>query len=236
MPLTKTAQTSRNLDQVSQGQYKFYDSNRKGWEAFWEEMGGDSEKILKWAEDMKLEFPEEWYTGLHQFLFGLSSGDPKLLKQAVKVRTFNEFLAEIAENHIKDPKPTEWYINKGTTPTKFQSILQSASDIEADQNAVEYINARVYDLGSKFYDEYLLSLTGYKEEIKIAASRLNRKAFRIEQRYIQKKFKAGEKIKHLLHPDIELITIGQMKDKSILAKRNTGALSHIKDIWNIQSV
>jgi hypothetical protein len=236
MPQIKTAQTSRNLDPVTQGQYRFFDTNRNGWKAFWEEMGGDLDKILKWAKDVNIEFPEEWYTGLHQFLFGLSSGDPKLLKQAAKVRTFCEFLAEVAENHIEDPKPCEWYINKGTTPNKFQSMLQRAAEIEVEENAREYINARVPELGSKFYDEYLLSLTGYKEELKVAASRLNKKAYRIEQRYLPTKFKSGAKIRHLLHPEIELTTIGQMKDKSVVAKRNTGALSYIKDVWNLQTV
>jgi len=134
MPQIKTAQTSRNLDQVTQGQYQFFDHNRKGWEAFWEEMGGDRDKILKWAADVNLDFPEEWYTGLHQFLFGLSSGDPKLLKQAAKARTFCEFLAEVTENHLEDPKPSEWYISKGTTPDKFQSTLQNAKVLFAKMN------------------------------------------------------------------------------------------------------
>ena len=235
MPLVIKAQTSRNLDQVSQGQYQFFEENRQGWCDLWKEMDGDREKILDWANKMKIEFPEEWYTGLHNFLFSVSSGDEELLKQTAAAKSFSDFLAQVAEDHLKNPKETEWYVNQCTTPEKFLSAIQGAAEIDLEETAREYLNSRIMGIGSKLYDEYLLALTGYEAETKETASSLNRKAHKIEKKFLARRYQPGQKIQHALHPGVELTVIGQMKDNSVLAQRRTGALSHIKDVWNLQA-
>jgi hypothetical protein len=196
-------------------------------------MGGDREKILDWANKMKIEAPEEWYTGLHNFLFSVSSGDAELLKQTAASKSFPTFLAGVAEDHLNSPRETGWYVDKGTTPEKFLSVIQAASEIELEESAREFINARIMGMGSKLYDEYLLALTGWKEEVKEAASSLNKKAYRIERKIFERKYQQGDKLEHALHPGVELIVIGQMKDRSVLALRKTGAISHIRDVWNL---
>ena len=170
--MTFLKQSDGRLQSQTQGLYKFFEDHRNGWQGFWQDMSGDHEKIVAWATDAGIESPTDWFTGLHSFLFDHYSGDYKLLyhSAAKNNKSFETFLGAVIQLHIKEPKDRWWYINQGMTQDKYIAILERASDIEDPTQATIFLDARVPNMGHKLYDEYLLSLTGWQDKQKQAAT------------------------------------------------------------------
>ena len=155
MPLLLKAQTHSNNRYDGYATYQFVPKHKPEWREFWEQMDGDKDKILEFAKNGGVERPEEWYQGLHKFLFDFFCGDEKILLTASE-KDFNGFIAQVAENHINDPKEKWWYIDKGLNQDTFIRCLERAADIPGVSGAVSYLNARMRDFGAELYSEYLL--------------------------------------------------------------------------------
>jgi len=232
--LLKTAQTNRpGFSQVTEGMYQFFPKHMAAWSEFWKNMDGDRERILAWANDVGIQFPKGWYTALYQFLFNHFSGDEKLLRSAAKEEKFHEFIAQVVENHIKEPQDKWWYINKGVTYDKYIRMMEHAAEISDSYHAVAFINARCRNLGDELYNEYLLGVAGKKAEVKLEADKLNRKAYELERGVYESNYEPGDKVCYSLDPEVDLTVVGAV-DNGILAARDTGALSYIEDLWNLR--
>ena len=232
MPLLVTAD---RVNPTRTGLYEFFEENRQGWQAFWEKMGGDNDKIVKWATDSGIESPLEWFTGLHSFLFEHYSGDYKLLQHsAAKNTSFAQFLSKLVGMHLKDPHEKWWYLDKGFTHRKYVSMLERAADISDEHSAVLYINGNSPQLGFRLHDEYLLSLTGYKEQMKQMAYALNKKADEIENEVYFKQFAPGDKVRHAGYTDKLYQVQGSVDNLLVLTDTNTDAVVCIEDVWNLE--
>ena len=212
--------------------YRFYDKHRTGWKRFWAEMGGCMESTVQWAKDAGIESPEQWYNSLHLFLFNKFDGNEDLLRKAAKSKAFGDFLSQVAENHINCPKEDMWYINMGLTHGHFVADLERAIEFECPHDAVSFLDSKSPELGGCLYDEFILSLTGWVEEVRSAASELNKQAFLLEDQVYTHKFYAGQKVSHFFYPGKELEVLGVV-DNKVVAKHNTGCLSVIEDVWNL---
>jgi hypothetical protein len=242
MPLLTTGQRHSWTKQPPYSFYNFPEMHKANWKTFWEEMDGDREKILAFAEKADIECPCEWFESLHRFLFDSFSGDVKLMKKASK-EGFGAFLAKIAENHINDPKDKYWYFDKGITQGEFLHVLESASEIDDPRQAVSYINARVRDFGFDLYSEYILSKTKEKKELTSIASEMYKKAYELENAVAGRDLisvKAGDKIKHNLFADLDLTVDEVSVDEEkklvdiVIAKDASNHTYYIEDVWNIE--
>jgi len=214
--------------------YRFYEEQRTGWCAFWEEMDGCSCKIIDWAKNAEIEEPEQWYQSLHLFLFECFSGNEKLLKKAAKSQSFGDFLGQAIENHVNCPYDDMWYVNKGLTQCRFIAELERAAAMEDDMRAVVYLDSKIPELGGRLYCEYTLALTGWKEELMESVSMINKKAFGLEDQVFTRKFHAGQKVVHQFYPNKELEVLGVV-DNKLVAKHVNGCLSVIEDVWNVET-
>jgi len=229
------------------GSYTFCDQHKELWNTFWEEMDGDMDKILDFAEKAGIADPKEWYEELHRFLFDFFCGNPKILKKAAK-QTFGAFISEVVKNHLNDPKCDWWYHTKGLSKKQFIKALEMAADFECPKQAINHLNARVPDFGAKLYSEYLLSLTQKKSEIKSIASQKNQEAFKIEHAVFGKNlldnFQVGSIVGHSLfaNDEFEIVEVEESENKTastsstptFIAKNKVGNICKILDIWNVE--
>lgn len=205
---------------------------------FWKEMDGDKEKILEFAEKSEIENPEDWYEELHRFLFDFFSGDDRLLKKAAK-KTFGEFLKQLAENHVNNPKEKMWYFKKGLKPKDFIRVMQFAAEMSEPRQAISYINARTPDFGAELYSEYILSKTPGKKEIQSIASDLNKKAYMLEVQATKKTafdiFAVGDVVSHSLFPNDEFTVVAVDKENEMLVLEDDKEReSYVFDLWNLE--
>jgi len=220
--------------------YHFPREHKAGWQAFWESMDGDTDKILDFAKKSDIDSPEEWFSALHLFLFDVFSGNPNLLKVA-SGKSFGEFLKQVAENHTKDPKDKNWYVEKGITKNKFIAALERAADIADVKQAIGYVNARIVNLGFYLYSEYLLAKTEGKSKLKSVASGMNKQAYELEHKALGysplEDLAIGDKIGHSLAPHNVFMVVDVVKDNStiemIVARDLHGKAAYIEDIWNV---
>ena len=254
MPLLRVSQKHTCFELKEYNAYKFNDKQKPMWLEFWKEMGGDLDKILEFAEKSEVDNPVEWTNDLHKFLFDFFSGSEKLLKQAAK-KDFSAFLAQVAENHINDPKEKYWYFKKGLKIRDFISVMENASIFDKPKEAVCYINARTPDYGAELYSEWLLSKAINKKDLVSVASDLNKKAYRLEEEITGRtildtvKVDGSTKLKHSRFPNNELTVVGVHKaalkisangdceDKSYMViKDEKGKTGYIFDPWNVKIV
>jgi len=204
MPLLAVGQRHSWVKQPPYNFYRFPDEHRGNWKTFWEEMDGDREKILAFAEKSDIECPCEWFESLHWFLFDIFSGDEKLMRKASK-GGFGSFLAQVATNHINSPKEKEWYFLKGVTPENFIRVVETAAEIDDIRHCVAYVNARMKEFGSALYSEFLLSKVVEKKELKSIASELNKKAYALEKQAGHFINSAKNKEKKILEEELERV-------------------------------
>lgn len=240
MPLL-TAQKHQWTYQPPYNFYHFPEEHRIGWQTFWEEMGGDIDKILDFARAAKIDSPEEWFESLHIFLFSTFSGNPKLLKTAAK-KDFGGFLQTVIKNHQDNPKQKQWYTVRGVTRDGFIAVLERAADIKDLRQAVAFINARVKDLGFHLYSEFILAQTSARSKIKSVASDLNKQAYEIECEVLGKSPLEGIAenvvVAHALFPEDRFVITDVIRndDSSLLllvAKDLNGKVAFIPDLWNV---
>ena len=230
MPLVKTAYPK---EQPVSGMYMFSEKNKEGWKNFWKEMNGDKDKIIKWAADAKIEMPEEWYLNLHLFLFDCYSGE--LLTKKAAAKSFNNFLKKAMENHINNPKDKRWYLSKGMTKRQFINMLQNAAEMEKPNSIIAYMNGKNPGLGYELYDEFILSLTGWKWETKKKASELAKKAYEIESNTYYDSFRKDDIIIHMAHPQ-EPMKVEAVIDDGIVAVKENGSYAYLIEPWNLRKV
>lgn len=254
MPLLRVSQKHTCLNQKEFDSYVFNDEHKADWAEFWESMDGDLEKVLDFAEKAEIENPVDWVNNLHKFLFDFFSGNEKLLKKAGK-KSFKDFLAQVAENHINDPKEKYWYFKKGLKIQDFIRVMEYAACFEKPTEAVRYINARTPDYGAKLYSEWLLSKAINKKELVSVASELNKKAYKLEEEITGKsifdavKTDGTTKISHSRFPNSELTIVGVHKaplkisasgdteDRSyLIIQDEKGKTGYIFDPWNVEIV
>lgn len=237
MPLLKIAQTHKCLNQPSYRLYTFAEEQKKNWYKFWEEMGGDRDKILDFAKKAEVDNPEDWYEELHRFLFDLFAGDIKLVKKAAKA-DFKGFLAQVAENHVNNPKDKYWYFGKGMKPTDFIRIVQYAAQFEDPVRSISYINARTPEYGVKLYNEWLLSKVINKNELVTIASNMNKEAYKLEAPIAGSVFDrvaVEDKIKHLRFANEEFKVLEINKDDNFLVVEDKdGKEGYVFDYWNVE--
>jgi hypothetical protein len=235
MPLLISAQKHQWTKQPPYNFYHFPEEHRAGWQAFWNEMKGDIDKILEFAKKADIECPNEWCESLHIFLFDVFAGNPKLLKKAAG-KTFGEFLNAVIKNHKDSPKEKQWYTVRGITQKKFIAMLERGADIQDIRQAVAFINARVKDLGFHLYSEFLLSKTKHKSEIKNVASEMNKKAYELECEAIGHSplegISEGDVISHALFPN-EKFMITEVANDMLVTRDSQGKVAFIKDFWNV---
>ena len=238
MPLHHTAQNHSWVNMPPFGIYKFVDKQRPQWEAFWREMEGDIDKIAEFAQKSEVPSPYNWVEQLHRFLFDTFSGDPRLMKYAAK-KNFGEFLKQVVENHINDPRERAWYASKGVQKRDYISTLERASLFEKPDEAIVFINARIIDMGAKLYSEYVLSKTPQSKEIVSIASKLNKQAYKIEQKITGKvipfELKAGDEIKHARFPGekFTVLEIDSEEDPFLVVRDAENKVGYITDVWNV---
>jgi hypothetical protein len=243
MPLL-TAQKHQWTKQPPYNFYHFPDEHLVGWQKFWEEMDGDLDKILAFAEKASIECPCEWFESLHRFLFGTFAGDVKLLKTAAE-KDFKAFLKQTAENHQKEPLSKEWYTVKGITQNNFIAMLERAAEITDVRQAVAFVNSRIRDLGFFLYSAYILSKTKGKSEVKALASDLNKKAYVLETDAIGESpingITAGLTVTHALFPGdffmiTEVLRTASDEIETLVTRDPRGHIAFINDVWNVQVV
>lgn len=238
MPLLKTSQTHKCLNQPPYRKYVFADEHKKDWMTFWKAMDGDRDKILDFAEKSEIQNPKDWYEELHRFLFDFFAGDDKLLKKAAK-KTFGEFLAQVAENHVNAPKDKYWYFGKGLKPKDFIRVIEFAAAMADPSQAISYINARTPEYGAKLYSEYILSKTPGKKEIESIASDLNKKAFLKEKELTGLDtfdiFREGDTVRHLRFANEEFkIVVADREHEMLVLEDSNGREAYVFDPWNLE--
>lgn len=237
MPLFKIAE-SKNLEVPVHGLYTFAEEQYCNWHKFWMDMGGDIDKILKFATDLGIEEPKEWYEELHRFLFSVFCGSYKIVT-ASKSSKFNSFLKEVIENHKKEPKDQYWYSCKGLSKDDFFRIFEVASEFEDPKESIRYINSRVPDFGSKVYNEWVLTQAMKKEELRSIANNKMKNANKIESEVFKtKEWNVGEKIQYFgFDDDLEIIEVNTCSAKKIAVKDieagNFGKYIICKDSKNV---
>lgn len=239
MPLL-TAQKHQWTKQPPYNFYHFPEEHKANWKTFWEEMGGDIDKILEFAKKADIEAPNEWFESLHRFLFSEFSGDAKLTKSAAS-KTFGAFLTEIAKRHQEDPKERNWYSLRGVTKHGFIAALERAAEINDLRQSVAYINARIKDFGFYLYSEYTLTKTKQKEKIKSVASDLNKEAYDLETDVLGESplrwIAEGNVVTHAFFPGEKFMVIDVVADKDLdmlVTRDSAGKVAFIKDLWNVQ--
>lgn len=236
MPLLRVAQSHSSFNQPPYCFYTFAKEHYRGWMNFWKEMDGDREKILSFAKKGEVDNPEEWFDSLHHFLFDVFSGDYKLLKKAAK-KTFGEFLAQVAENHVNDPKDRNWYFLKGLLKSDFIRVMEYAAEMPDVKQAVGYVNARTPEFGAKLYSEWLLSKTQHFKEMQTIASTMNKKAAEIEKgatgKTILSRLVAEDKIRHAGFPNEVFEVVCVHSDFIVVEDRNNKE-GYIFDTWNVE--
>lgn len=237
MPLLRIAQTHKCLNQPSYRLYTFAEEQKKNWYKFWEEMGGDQEKIIDFAKKGEVDNPEDWYEELHRFLFDLFAGDVKLLKKAAK-SDFRGFLAQVAENHVNNPKDKYWYYKKSIKPNDFIRVLEYGAQFEDPIRAISYVNARMPEYGVKLYNEWLLSKVINKNELVTIASNMNKEAYKIEEEIsgsVFTKIAIDDKIKHFRFANEEFKVLDINKeDEFIVVEDGDGKEGYFFDYWNVE--
>jgi len=239
MPLL-TAQKHQWTKQPPYNFYHFPNEHKANWKSFWEEMGGDIDKILEFAKKADIECPKEWLESLHLFLFSEFSGNAKLVRSAAE-KTFGSFLSTIAKQHQEKPKDRNWYSLRGVTQHGFISALERAADINDLRQSVAYINARMIDLGFYLYSEYMLTKTKQKDKIKSVASDLNKEAYKLETEVLGESplrwIAEGNVVSHAFFPGEKFMVIDVVANKDLdmlVARDSAGKIAFIKDLWNVQ--
>jgi len=224
------------LDPKPQGVYQFAEEHRPEWAVFWQEMEGDYDKVLEFAKNAEIQNPEDWTESLHLFLFGLFRGANRLLKTAAK-KSFKDFIAQVVENHIKDPYPKHWYMSLGITPQNFVSLMEHAAVFDEEDQAMIYLNARMPDFGSKLYSEYILSKTSQGKELRTIASRMNHQAYMLEKKITGRKFpidiQPGDWVKHAAFPGEDFQVLEVDNEPFLIVQDDFGNVSYVMDVWNI---
>jgi hypothetical protein len=239
MPLLKVSQTRDYFNPKPNCSYNFAKEQTGNWITFWEEMDGDINKILEFAKESGIDNPQDWFDELHRFLFDVFSGNDKLLKKASKGQ-FKDFLAQVAENHVKNPKDLDWYYLKGTNPKEFIRVVEFASSFTDQKQAVAYINARVPEFGAKLFSEYILSKAPHKNEIVSIASKMNKEAYEIEKKISGKdifdSIKVGSKIKHSKCGEeiFEVIAI-DTQNEMFIVQDSREKEHYFFDVWNVKN-
>jgi hypothetical protein len=240
MPLLKVAQTHSCFSLFPNGTYAFAKEQKKGWEDFWKEMDGDIDKLLDWAKKADIENPQDWVESLHLFLFSTFAGDVRLIKKAA-TSNFSTFLSKIVEEHVKDPKPNDWYYLKGVNKKKFLHVLEKAALYEKPTDAIKCIDSNMAEFGKKLYSEFLLAKTKYKKEMKSIASEMNKKAYEIEKAVLGKDLldilNTGDKIIHAKHADQELEILDVIPEEEMLiVEDQNGNIGYVLDLWDVVQV
>lgn len=235
MPLL-TAQSETYRAQPPRSLYTFVEAHKRGWKDFWESMDGDREKIVDFAEKADVEAPEEWYETLHRFLFDVYPSDP--MAKTAAAANFSKFLSNIAEAHIKEPKPRKWYTTRGITEDNFVSMMERAALLDDPTMAIKYLNSRIRDFGSDLYSEFLLA-KATKKEFKSIASKMNKKAYDIETKEgldINADIISGSKVCHSLWPGEVFEVLGKLshEGKEVIAVEDeSGYCGFVFDKWNL---
>lgn len=237
-----TAQKHSWTKQPPYNFYHFPEEHKSNWKKFWEELEGDLDRIIDFADKSGVEDPCEWVESLHRFLFDTFIGDPKVFKKSAESKNFGSFLKEVAKNHQEDPKEKAWYLKRGISPRNFISMMERAAEIKDTRQAVAYINARVVDLGFYLYSEFILNKAPGKGKIKSIASDLNKRAFELEKAVLEEdridKIKIGSSVKHSLFPkDVFMVTHIEKSASGnvemLIVRDQNGRVSFIKDTWNL---
>jgi hypothetical protein len=209
-------------------------------------MDGDFDKIIKFAEDSKIECPNEWFESLHRFLFGIYYGDPKILKcGAFEDKGFKDFVKKTSEEHKKNPMDKYWYTVRGITKDNFIAMLERACEVNDPRQSVAFVNARVKDYGFFLYSAYLLSKTKGKSEVKTQASKLNQQAYQLETDAIGESpisgVTAGLTVTHALFPEeffmvTDVVRTASNELEMLVTRDKQGHVAFIKDVWNVQVI
>jgi len=241
MPLLTAQKHGLGMD-IPYNFYHFPEVHKENWESFWESNDGDIDKILDFAKKADIAHPEEWLESLHIFLFDTFSGSTKLLKKASK-GTFGSFITKVIGNHKKEPKDKHWYITRGVTKDSFIGILERASEINAIQHCVSFINARVKDLGFHLYSEYILSQTSEKSKMKSVASGMRKESKEIIAQVtgssILDELEPGSAVSHRLFANevLEVIGSGSLDDANFVAIVDEDyRVGFVFDHWNLEHV
>lgn len=242
MPML-TAQKHQWTKQPPYNFYHFPNEHKAAWATFWDQMDGDLDKVIEFADKAGIECPCEWVESLHRFLFDSFVGNPKVFKRHAASEKFGTFLKELAKNHQEEPKDKDWYLKKGVSARDFVAIMERAAEIKDVRQAVAYINARVLDLGFHLYSEFILNKAPGKKSFKSIASTLNKKAYEAEKAALGElptdRLVVGNSFSHRLFPndkflvvDVEKTASGDMK--LITARDQNGHVSFICDFWNVR--
>ncbi len=235
MPLFETAQThTTTFNMPPSGLYRFDEVHRVGWAKFWQTMKGDVDKIVDWAKTAEIKEPEGWTNELYKFLFGNYSGSLQLLRKAAKA-DFSGFIAQVAENHLNDPRVEGWYTNRGVTLKSFVSVLEKAAAVTDVEQAVHYLNGRIRDFGFQLYDEYLLSKAGHFDELKSVASQMRKRSYEMEYEHagVKQDYREGDLLAHLYHPGDEFRMLGE-SGGILITEDQDGHACYIPDPWNTE--
>lgn len=246
MPLYNTAQRNSLFRPALDDYYVFPEEHKLQWIKFFDSMDADEEKIIDWAEKSDIAHPKAWYESLHKFLFDMYSGNPTMLKKAAK-ESFQSFLKEVRSNHIKNPKPEDWYHHKyQITINRFVDVLKEAAEVKQPEQAIAYINARMMNLGYYLYSEYILSKTKEYKNVKNVASELNRQAYDLECLALGKSpinhIREGDTFTHFFCPNAKFTVEKVVWDdpdctslSTIIARNEKKAPVFFIDPWNIRT-
>jgi len=229
MPMLKNA-TSRWDDQPLATRLEFFEEHRAGWEHLWNENGGNRDSIIKWAEDAGMSHPNNFFDGLHRFLFQ-HHYDP-LKKCAALPGKFSEWLLSTARMHAEKPQDKFFYLDQGCTLKGYLRALERAAIQKNVEESILVLNSEMPRSGDKLYAEFLLAQAGYKDQMKALASELNRAAFEIEAgNDVSQHYEAGDELEYTLTGD--RLSFLKKVDGHIVAANKHGGISVIEDVWNI---
>jgi hypothetical protein len=226
MPLFKIS--GKHLEIPVHGLYTFAEEHKEDWHKFWINMQGDIDKILDFAKDLGIESPKDWLEELHRFLFDIFSGSYRMITASNNL-TFNQFLKGIIENHKKSPKTHYWYACHDTDLNGFIKIFEIASEFDDYKEAINHINARIRDFGSKVFNEWVLTKAKESGEIKSIATNKIKEMNKLERTIFgARNFKIGEKINYFGFNDsleiteicMEPITKISFKDLKMCTNKN----------------